>query len=156
MYLLNFFRAESKPKSIFFKNHTPYLSQILNKKGIQDFILQYHDGITYIEASIDGDLEVIHLNQRKQTDEELGVLLPVDFDHDGDLDFFSGYSGINLFRNNGQGMFVNVSDQSFVLADGNTESQSLQTPTDALAADFDDDGDIDIFVIHSDTGCTTI
>ena len=147
-----FFRAKSTQK-YFSKPHTLTFAD-LNKKGIQDFILQYHDGITYIEASIDGELEIFHLNQRKQTDEELGVLLPVDFDHDGDLDFFSGYSGINLFRSNAPGMFVNVSDQSFVSADGNTESQSLQTPTDALAADFDDDGDIDIFAIHSDSGCT--
>ena len=32
-----------------------------------------------------------------------GILLPVDFDHDGDLDLFSGHSSITMFRNNGNG-----------------------------------------------------
>ena len=147
-----FFHKRSTQK-YFSKPHTLAFAD-LNKKGIQDFILQYHDGITYIEATLDGNLELIHLNQQKQIDSVMGVLLPVDFDHDGDLDFFSGQSGINLFRNNGTGMFVDVSDQSLVSTDGNIGTQSEQTPIDAIGADFDDDGDIDILAIHSVSGCT--
>ncbi len=77
------------------------------------------------------------------------IFLPIDYDHDGDLDLFSDKSGITLYRNNGTGKLTDVGEQTFILTDS-----GKQTPTDMLAADFDDDGDIDIFVTHSKAGCT--
>ena len=138
---------------IFSKPHTVAFVD-LDKNGTQDLLLQNQDGITYLQAETDGNPMTSHLIQHEHIEDETGVLLPIDFDHDGDLDLFSGQSGINMYRNNGDGTFTDVSDQSFVATDSNSESQSQQTPTETLAADFDDDGDIDIFVIHSETGCT--
>ncbi len=79
------------------------------------------------------------------------VLLPIDYDHDGDLDIFTEKSGRILYRNNGEGKLTDVSEQTFIMTD--TEKQSQQIPTEAIAADFDDDGDIDMFTIYESSGC---
>ncbi len=80
------------------------------------------------------------------------VLLPIDYDHDGDLDLLSNKSGMTLYRNNGDGELTDVSEQTFIFPD--KEEIIDDDPIEALAADFDDDGDIDIFVINRGTGCT--
>ncbi|MYF99851.1 hypothetical protein F4212_12095 [Candidatus Poribacteria bacterium] len=80
------------------------------------------------------------------------VLLPIDYDHDGDLDLLSNKPGLTLHRNNGEGELSDVSDQTFIFSDREEEKQ--RNPIEALAADFDDDGDIDIFSIHAEMGCT--
>jgi FG-GAP-like repeat/ASPIC and UnbV len=65
-----------------------------------------------------------------------------DMDHDGDLDFFEARStGDLLFRNNGDGTFE---DQSSKLG---LSGKSIIT-RDAAFGDFDEDGDIDFFVIN--------
>ena len=79
------------------------------------------------------------------------ALLPIDYDHDGDLDIFTEKSGRIMNRNNGEGKLTDVSEQTFIMTDA--EKQSQQTPTDAIAADFDDDGDIDIFTVYDESGC---
>lgn len=67
-----------------------------------------------------------------------------DYDHDGDLDLFIARDGENLlYRNNADGTFVELASEAR-LAGGNT------TTTDAHFGDFDDDGDIDLFVTNSD------
>jgi len=80
------------------------------------------------------------------------VLLPIDYDHDGDLDLLTNKSGMTLYRNNGDGELTDVSKQAFIFPD--KEEDTLGDPIEALAADFDDDGDIDIFTIHADMGCS--
>ena len=85
---------------------------------------------------------------------ESTVLHPVDYDHDGDLDLFSGRSATTMYRNNGDGTFTDVGEQTFVVTDAGDASAGQGFPTEALSADFDDDGDIDLFVTHSETGCT--
>ena len=80
------------------------------------------------------------------------VLLPIDYDHDGDLDLISNKSGLTLYRNNGEGELTDVSEQTFIFSDREEEKQG--NPIEALAADFDDDGDIDIFSIHAELGYT--
>ena len=126
----------------------------LDKDGTQELLLQTQGGITLLRRGSDGKWVTSPLIQHHQATDSIGVLLPIDYDHDGDLDLFSGQSGINMYRNNGEAQFVDVSDQTFVTDNEADDTQLMQSITDAIAADFDDDGDIDIFAIHSDSGCT--
>ena len=121
----------------------------LDKDGTQDILLQTPDGITLLQVNEDGDWKSSPIIQHEQTLAETGVLLPVDYDHDGDLDLFSSQNGITMYRNNGDGTYIDVGEQTFVATD--TEVQ--QTAKAAFIADFDDDGDIDLFAINKDSGC---
>ena len=68
-----------------------------------------------------------------------------DFDHDGDLDIFITKQNSNLlFRNNSDDTFLDYSKES------NLAGEAVNS-TDAKFADFDDDGDIDIFVTNSNS-----
>ena len=126
----------------------------LDKDGTQEILLRTQDGITHLQMDAGENWVVSSIIQHEQTRDEAGILLPVDYDHDGDLDLFSGQSGITMYQNNGDGEFTDIGDQTFVTKDTDNESRTQQILTDALAADFDDDGDIDIFAIHSEAGCT--
>jgi tetratricopeptide (TPR) repeat protein len=69
-----------------------------------------------------------------------------DMDHEGDLDLFISSSGGNsLLRNNGDGTF-----------DPLAEITGLEGPdarsVDACFGDFDDDGDMDLFVVNQNAG----
>ena len=123
----------------------------LDKDGTQDFLLQTRDGIRSLRMDADGNWEASSLD-------ETGVLFPVDFDHDGDLDLFSGRTNTTMYRNNGDDKgnvtFTDVSEQTFVSTDADGVSSIQRTPFEVLSADFDDDGDIDIFVTHREAGCT--
>ena len=126
----------------------------LDKDGTQEFLLQTREGITSLQIDADGNWLTSLIVQHQKAEFETGMLLPIDFDHDGDLDLFSGRTHIAMYRNNGNGEFIDVSEQTFVKTDADDTSLAQRTPTEALSADFDDDGDIDIFVTHSETGCT--
>jgi len=65
-----------------------------------------------------------------------------DPDHDGDLDIFILKSGPNsLYRNNADGTFVELANEMGISGQ-DTNSKN------AVFADFDDDGDIDLFVVN--------
>ncbi len=71
-----------------------------------------------------------------------------DFDHDGDLDLFVARPGLNLlYRNNSDDTFLEQAEKSN-LSGGSVIS------TDAGFGDFDEDGDIDLFVVNSDASNT--
>jgi FG-GAP-like repeat/Tetratricopeptide repeat/ASPIC and UnbV len=65
-----------------------------------------------------------------------------DLDHDGDLDLFVAKSNPDLlFRNNSDGTFQEQADKMGL-------SGSNDNSLDAAIGDFDDDGDIDLFVVN--------
>ena len=126
----------------------------LDKDGSQDLLLQTFNGITYLRRDTDGNWIATPLIQHEQTEDVIGVILPIDFDHDGDLDLLSGQTDITMYQNNGDETFTDVTEQTFVKADTDGTSAGQQSPAEAFSADFDDDGDIDLFITHRETGCT--
>jgi tetratricopeptide (TPR) repeat protein len=65
-----------------------------------------------------------------------------DIDHDGDLDMFETRANSDLlFRNNGDGTFQDMAGKMGLSGNG-ADSR------DAAFGDFDDDGDIDLFVVN--------
>ncbi|MCH7473602.1 MAG: VCBS repeat-containing protein [Gemmatimonadetes bacterium] len=71
--------------------------------------------------------------------------LLADFDHDGDLDIFLANTGVDrLFRNNLDGSFTEDAARAGVAG-------AAAPSRDAAFGDFDDDGDLDLFVV-SDSG----
>ncbi len=63
-----------------------------------------------------------------------------DFDHDGDLDLY--VSGSHVYENDGQGIF------SLIPSENSGLQASVQTvdPRGSALGDFDDDGDLDIYI----------
>ena len=135
------------------KRHIVVAVADVNKDGVQDLLLQSPCmGICRYEQVTDTALVIYTLVEANPVVEQTNLLFPVDFDHDGDLDLLSGESNITMYRNNGDEAkepFTDVSEQTFVKA-GDTQ----HIPDAAFSADFDDDGDIDIFMTHRKTGCT--
>ncbi len=142
---------QEKAKQLFTIPHTIAFAD-LDKNGTQDFIVQTQNRITYLRTDANQQWVATSLYQHQQPTDDISFMLPIDYDHDGDLDLFSGQSGRSMYRNNGDGTFLDVTDQTFVLT--KEDMQSQQPLKDAIAADFDDDGDIDILAINSRTGCT--
>ena len=137
----------------------------MNKDGIQDYLFEGINGIGYLWKDTEGNERTSDLVKYEQAVTEIGVLHPVDYDHDGDLDLFT--TGPTMYRNKSDEenkgddrnksddadkedeRFTDVSEQTFVKT-GTPQS----APAEVLSADFDDDGDIDIFTIHREAGCT--
>ena len=125
----------------------------INKDGIQDFLLETAEGIVYLWENTEGNEEAsVVVVEYEQEATETGVLHPVDYDHDGDLDLFT--TGATMYRNNGDETFTDVTEQTFVQTDMDGAAAGQQSPAEVFSADFDDDGDIDIFAIHREVGCT--
>ena len=126
----------------------------LDKDGTQDFLLQTSKEIVVFRMEASGEWRAASLVQYEQRETQTRLLHPVDFDHDGDLDLFA--AGTAMYRNNSDDQnnsdetFTDVGDQTFV----STDAGDVSLAQEALSADFDDDGDIDIFVTHRETGCT--
>ncbi len=134
----------------------PYASYFadLNKDGKHEFLLHSTTGITVLKTTDDESWEATPIVQHQEYGPIRNFLLLVDYDHDGDLDIFLQHVGIKMYCNNGDGSFVDVSDRTFIATNTDNKTEKEMVIDDALAADFDDDGDIDIIAIHSNNGCT--
>ena len=134
----------------------PYASYFadINKDGKHDVLLHSTTGITVLKIGEDKSWEATPIVQHEEYGPIRNFLLLVDYDHDGDLDIFVQHVGPKMYRNNGDGSFVDVSDQTFITTDADNKTYKKMVVDDALAADFDDDGDIDIIGIHNNNGCT--
>lgn len=134
----------------------PYASYFadLNKDGKHEILLHSTTGITVLKTTENESWDATPIIQHQEYGPIRNFLLPVDYDHDGDLDIFIQHVGIKMYRNNSDGSFVDVSDQTFITTDADNKTPKEMVVDDALAADFDDDGDIDIIAIHSNNGCT--
>jgi len=70
----------------------------------------------------------------------------IDLDHDGDLDLFQTSENLNLvFRNNGDGTFQEQAEKMGL-------SGNRSNSRDVAFGDFDDDDDIDLFVVNDTLG----
>ena len=76
------------------------------------------------------------------TEAKARAALFADFDLEGDLDLFIATAAANrLYRNNSEGAFVEIAEESGLVVGAINGRQ-------AAFGDFDDDGDIDLFVIN--------
>ena len=149
--LAPYFQDFVVPPSLNLPIHT-YLD--LDKDGTQELLLQTQGGITLLRRDSEGKWGASPIIFHQRETDNSGVLLPVDYDHDGDLDLFSGRAGVKMYRYSGNETFLDVSDQTFLTKEKKNDIKTQRSSSEAIAADFDDDGDIDIFAIHSDSGCT--
>lgn len=120
----------------------------IDKDGDQDWFILKKKEETVVEFD-DGD----RVNPPQFFYEVMGggvdaELLFVDYDHDGDLDkIYITDNEIEVHRNNTDNTFTDVTYQTLL------PSKPL-AGIDAVFGDFDDDGDIDLFIVNSTTGCT--
>jgi enediyne biosynthesis protein E4 len=123
---------------------------VTEKAGLRHNAIRYGAGCTWVDYDRDGRLDLFVATYLKTTLEKLpkpgenrdctwkGV--PVNC---GPRGLPTG--GVQLFRNNGDGTFTDVSEQSGVAA------ASGSYPMTAVAADYDDDGWPDIYVACDST-----
>jgi tetratricopeptide (TPR) repeat protein len=129
------------------------VSADIDKDGDPDLCLSGDGRLTLLHNDGAGNFtditETAGFGGDDQKKEQQGrrTLLFVDYDHDGDLDLFTTGDRVKMYRNNADGVFSDVSDQTFLPS----ESPSVR---DAGLADFDDDGDIDLFIVNDAMGCT--
>jgi hypothetical protein len=110
--------------------------------GFLDIYVVREEGDIFYRNTGPGTFENVTAKTKAGSQQGGNMALFFDMDHDGDLDFFEGRSTSDLlFRNNADGTFE---DQSSKLG---LTGKSLVT-RDAALGDFDDDGDIDLFVIN--------
>ncbi|MDX2444570.1 MAG: FG-GAP-like repeat-containing protein [Bacteroidales bacterium] len=163
LYLGSYSSQESKYNHFLFKSNMGRFSDVSAETGIQhsglesSSIFADYDNDGFLDLFIvkeDGNLlyknvsEGIFQDVSKESKvEDAGsgsMALFVDMDHEGDLDIFIAKNGANwLFRNNGDGTFTEQAVQSGIAGE-NVNSR------DACFGDFDDDGDIDLFLVNQD------
>ena len=110
--------------------------------GYQDLFIATTKGILVFKNRGDGTFEKITENIGLNNSTNVTTLLFGDFDQDGDLDLLTGAkSGKMFFRNNGDGTFTEN-------ATAMNLSQDKNPVTRLDFADWDNDGDIDIFALE--------
>ncbi|MEN8116589.1 MAG: FG-GAP-like repeat-containing protein [Bacteroidota bacterium] len=105
------------------------------------FVVKEGKDILYKNADIETFKDVTK-NSVKDKLEGGNSALFFDMDHEGDLDLFVAKNGKNaLYRNNSDGTFSDYTVHAGLVTN---ENKSV----DACFGDFDDDGDIDLFVLN--------
>ena len=124
----------------------------LDKDGDPDLYLSGDEGSALLRNDGEGNFTEMTDFDGSQSDQspkvqDRGRSLFVDYDHDGDLDLFKGRNRTEMYRNNGDGVFSDVGDQTFIPSE-------RPGARDAGLSDFDDDGDIDLLIVNDGKGCT--
>ena len=126
----------------------------LDKDGDPDLYLSGDDGRVLLRNDGSGNFtEMTDLagtqSDQSSRDQGKGPNLFLDYDHDGDLDLFKTGNRVEMYRNNGDGVFSDVSNQTFIPSE-------RPGARDAGLGDFDDDGDIDLLIVNNEKGCTLL
>lgn len=162
LYIGNFDNSSGKYKHYLFKNDGLKFNDLTQNSGINhsgtetSAIFADYDNDGFLDLYItksNGD--VLYRNDGKdifknvtsksnignKTDGNKAIFC--DLDHDGDLDLFkSGSHSNTVFRNNGDGTFLEQCVKMGLAGKPDSDSK------EAAFGDFDDDGDIDLFVVN--------
>jgi len=164
MYVGSFDPQSLTYKHYLFKNDMGKFSDVSNEAGIHhsgnesSAIFADYDNDGYIDLYVlkeganilyknagDGTFDDVTDDAKLSMDTESNMALFFDSDHDGDLDLFEASLSSNLlFRNNSDGTFLEQAEK-MNLAGSKTLTK------DAAFGDFDDDGDIDLFVVNENS-----
>ena len=154
---------DQSSKQFIFKNNSGVFQDISGTTAIN------HEGrdITVLTADYDNDgfLDLLFINSLKSRlykNDGKGKFIDVtstmgidfisngikagffDYDLEGDLDLYVASGSVNqLYRNNADGTFTEISNKS------GTAGNSVKSK-DIAFGDFDDDGDVDLFVLNKD------
>lgn len=151
--------AEAKwsgPSTIYLNDGTGHFFDSGRDMGLPSTLNIIDSGMTFADIDNDGDLDLAIIGKygvslykntgwflnRYQIITTAGTFHVCfgDFDHDTDLDIF--VSGGNVYKNNGQGIFSPV-----LSADSGLEASLYsKDPRGSALGDFDNDGDLDIYL----------
>jgi tetratricopeptide (TPR) repeat protein len=110
--------------------------------GFQDLFILHEGGSILYRNTGKGTFEDVTADARLEEKTTGNMALFFDLDHDGDLDLFEAKLGKNsLFRNNADGTFLEQAEKMRI------SGENVNT-RDAAFGDFDEDGDIDFFVVN--------
>ncbi len=151
--------AEAKwsgPSTIYLNDGTGYFFNYGRDLGLPSTLNIIDNGMTFADIDNDGDLDLAIIRKYRVTlykntggfFSRYQIITTAgsfhvcfgDFDHDTDLDMF--VSGGNVYENNGQGIFSPV-----LSADSGLEASLYsKDPRSSALGDFDNDGDLDIYL----------
>ncbi len=115
-----------------------------NNDGALDLYVVSRGANALYENGNDGTFRDVTARARVGDEAPGNAALFLDVDHDGDLDAFVANGGVNkLYRNNTDGTFTEQASAMGLAGPGGNS-------TDAAFGDFDDDGDVDLFVVNVD------
>lgn len=113
-----------------------------NNDGYLDIYILKEGGSILYQNTGKGTFENVTLKAKVGDKTGGNAVLCFDSDHDGDLDIFEAKTSQNkLYRNNADGTFLEQG-KTVGLAGAMVNSR------DAVFGDFDDDGDVDLFVVN--------
>lgn len=98
------------------------------------------DGDLWVNRTVESRLRGLSSTRWSEMGYNIGASWG-DYDNDGDPDVFLFYTGLDqLYRNNGDGTFTDVSDRAGV------RGKNFQFSSHGLWWDYDNDGDLDLYV----------
>jgi hypothetical protein len=151
------------PSTVYRNNGTGHFRDVGGPIGISVSNGEFDNGIAWADVDNDGDLDLAIVGEGRialyrntennyfryqviRWDRPIGGFHVCfgDFDNDGALDLY--LSGENVYKNDGLGNFTLVPE----VVSGLQDSLTIEDPRGAALADFDGDGDLDIYVTNKD------